>query len=350
MSENQDFVSVEPLTATEKAMFFNRMLGVWFFGILMFTFLTFLFFFTKGSDEFMEPSFLWLFPFMFYGVLAFIIYSHTKNAFQSEKTVYNGIITEKTVKASQINRESSIKQAYKICLVDIWFTVESSIYTKVKVGNTVKLHCLAGNQVFSVDVLDSADKAISNAMKPFFNSRQPNKAGFSLLDLIPFSGEDAKLIQKKLLSTIINRSLLGLAAMALIYFIVFLFFVILVKSDNVLLLQGFVYCLLVLLGVVYFLINRKTWKLFRDILDAQKYSISETIIDKVSSTNKKPGPNSVVVINGNTSNYVRYFYLQTTSFWLPVSEIQYQNAKVDEVLKIYLAKNSKTVLNVKGAD
>ena len=232
MTENRESVSVEPLSIIEKAMFFNRMLGVWFVGILLAAFLTVLFFFTKGSDEFREPSFLWLFPLFFYAVLGFIIFAHTKNAFQKNKTVYTGIITQKTVKASQVNSGATVRQVFKIFLGDTWFSVEHPIYAKVKVGNQVKLHCLEKNIVFSAEVLSSADEEILQAMEPYLNRRSACKYAFSLLDLIPFSLEDRKFIKLRLFKTFIFRSIIGLGIMGSIYFVAFLFFVILVLINN----------------------------------------------------------------------------------------------------------------------
>jgi len=84
------------------------------------------------------------------------------------------------------------------------------------------------------------------------------------------------------------------------------------------------------------------------MLDGQKYSVTEEIIDKVSSSNRKLGPNSVVVVNGNTALYSRYFYLQAQSFWLPVSEAKYLVTEVGESYEVELAKSSKTVLSVEA--
>lgn len=339
-------VATEDLTAGEKSVLFKRMLGVWVVGILMAAFLTYLFFFTGNSNEFDKPSFLLIFPLLFYAVLGFIVYSHTKNAFQKTKSVYTGIITDKRTKTSQINSKSSVRQSYEVCLINTWFNIDQPYYSQVKVGNKVKLHCLDKTVIFKVDVLSDVDNQILHAVKPDASKQQVAKQNFSLLNFMPFNAEDRNIINNKLISAVIYRVILGLALAVGVYFIVFLFFIIGVKTDNLMIYQVFIFGLIAFCALIYLFRNIKTWKLFRDLLDAQKYNVTEEIIDKVSSSNRKPGPNSVVVVNGNTASYSRYFYLQTQSFWLPVSEAKYVATEVGESYTVELAKNSKTVLSV----
>lgn len=338
--------TTEKLNKEEKNLLLKRMLGVWVFGIFMFCLLTYFFFFFSDTTDFNESSLLLLFPLFFYAVLAFIIFSHTRNAFQKTKTVYSGVITDKKNKAHQGSKNSSVRQSYQICLGNKEFDVDQAIYAKLKVGNHAKLHCLHKTTAFKVDVVNVDDGNIFHTVEANLANHKRSKPSYSLLDLMPFSSADSAIIRGKLFSTIVFRVVVGFGILAVIYFIAFIFLIMNIDTEEILLIRTLNFVLLGLLAMFYFFINVKTWNLFRDLLDAQKYKLSDEIIDKVSSNTKKPGPNSVIVTNNYTPNQMMFFYLQTTSFWLPVSAIEFNTAYTGEFVDISVAKNSKVVLRV----
>lgn len=346
----QVIVTREKLTKEEKASLFKTMIGVWVFGVIMFCILTYFFFFFNSHSEFNEPTLLLLFPLFFYAVLVFIVFSHTRNAFQKSKTVYSGIITDKKSRAQQGGRDSSIRQSYRICLGDKEFDVDQAIFAKLKVGNHAKLHCLRKTAVFKADVVNAGDGKMFHPLVSDLANYKHFAPSYSLLDLMPFSSADTALIRRKLFGSIIFRAVLCFGVLAVVYFVAFIFLIMNVPTNEILLTRALNFLLLGALAIVYIFINVKTWKLLRDLLDAQKYRLTEEIIDKISSNAKKPSPNSVVVTNSYTPNQMRFFYLQTRSFWLPVSEFEFSTAHTGKLVDIAVAKNSKAVLGISLAE
>ncbi len=338
--------TIEELSTDEKSLLFKRMLGVWLVAIFMAAFLIYFFFFLGNPEQIKEPGIPMLFATVFFCVLAFIVYGHTRNAYQKTKTVYSGIVAEKRNKASQINRKSSVTQSYCVRLGDTDFDVDQSIYSKLKVGNHVKLHCLDKKSVFKAHVVSLDDGSIFHTVKSNFGNRKYPKSSFSLLDFVPFTPADSAVIRGKIIRTLIFRGVIGFMALYIVYFIAILVLIMNFRVDNPVLMRGSNFVLISLLAIIYFFINIKTWKIFKDLLDAQKFNTTEEIIDKVSSNTRKPGPNSVIVTNNYTPNESRYFYLQTPSYWLPVTLAEFSESTTGELLEISLAKNSKTVLSV----
>lgn len=344
MPENE-IVTIEPLSPQEKAMFFKRMIGVWIVAIFMACFLTYLFFYTPHSEEFRDIGFFIIFPIFFYAILLFIVLSHTLNAFKKVKTVVLGIVNHKRTKTSNLKTKSGPRESYQIQVGERWFTVDFSIYRKVAVGHQVKLHCLK-NSVFKADVLN--DDGVEESKGPHKINLGQNQTNltpqFNLLDLEVFDADDKKFVGKQLFKTIIFRGVVWLAGLIAIYFAIFLGIILVLRSQDFKLIYFLNIAVMVILAIVYILLNRKTWKLFRDFLEGQKYSITEQVIDKVSSTHQKPSPNSVVVYGNDYSSTDRYFYLQTPAYWLPVNPVEYQNIAVGQKMTIYIAKNSGVLL------
>ncbi len=333
------------LSKEEKAELFNNMVVMWIVGVLMVAFITFLVFGT-GDGSFEVPMPLWIFAFLFYALLAYIIYAHTKNAGRKTKTVITGIITQKITIAPKINRIATTRQTFKICLFDTWFIVQQPIYAKVNIGDKVDLHCLDKNVVLKAEVLSTADEAILQAMKPYLAQKDRKENTLSLLDLMLFTPDDHKIIREKLLYALIYKVGRGILISVTCFFLILLFVLLSFGSADRVVFQVISYSLIVVLVIIFLYLNIPTWKLFRDILYAQKYKVVEEVIDKVFSTNKLTGPHSVEIVNGDHSKFPRNHYLQTASFWLPVSESDYQTPNVGDLVEVTLAKHSKTILGL----
>ena len=112
--------------------------------------------------------------------------------------------------------------------------------------------------IFKVDILDDVDDQILHALKSGNSNQKTAKNFFSLLDLMPFTSEDRETIRTKLISPVIYRVILGLALVAVVYFVVFLFFLLSVKTEDMVINRLFVYALLTVCAVIYLARTVKT--------------------------------------------------------------------------------------------
>ncbi len=329
----------ERLSNQESQLLRRKMLGVWFFGAIIGIAAGYFIFRTLGKFSGMDVPLI-IFLVFFYAIIAFIIFVHTRNAFQTQKRIYAGNITDKKAEASSQTRNSTAHEDYYIALDGSWFRVELNHFQQVHVGDKVEICTLGKSQVFKIDVVQ---KEVPH-FEPVIQSQTNLDAVLSgLTEQLTYS--EKSVLKSHLRKAIFYRLILGFFGAWLIYLILNTLAVVfsLERSEGLAYFVYVHYLIIVLLFGAYLFLNKRTWLLILDLRSGKKEIITETIIDLVQSDHIKPGPNSMITIT-NTSHY-KYYYIQTENFWLQANEETFHAASAGKNLLIQRSINTHEVLS-----
>lgn len=267
-----------------------------------------------------------IFVCFFFLVLAFILFVHGRNAFQTKKRIYTGIITEKEEHTAKFQHKLG-QTTYAVQLNGETFHLDLSTFNKVSKGELVELHVLQGNQVF---------KAMSLVEKPVFKteiigSDKLNEAFHPILKKIVFR-------------RLLFYGLLGFIALRVLLFIAHFFILIFVEDTTLW------YQLIQLsngLAIILFLvINWKTIQLIRDWFSKMQVTETDLVVDLLKSNLPKSSKNSIHTYQEYWYKNDTFYYVQTTRYWVQISENQYKTLNIGNKIKVLRLPKSHVILQV----
>lgn len=323
-----------PLTNKDKRKLRRDVFVVWGVALLMMSFFIYFFWFFGGISTSMRVPLL-IFSVFFLGILAFIVFSHTRNAFQTEKTVYTGILEEKITEAAR-GKNSQMQEYYYFQVSGRRFGVSMNFFLRFHVGMKISVHCIRGNAVFSVTSDEKEPRQTTSNPSAF-----PDAGRIETM-----SESDRKTMFNAFLKALLFRGLLGGIGFRIIYSILLLAIIILSWGDSFLF-QLYYYCAIILCVLSWTLLNRKTFRLFLDWQGKEIRVWEETILDKMESTHFKPGPQSIVTTRYQRNGENTYFYIQTERFWLRVDRSIFEAKKTGERIYVSGSPRQKLVLSVR---
>jgi hypothetical protein len=321
----------EEVSFKEKKTLVFRFIGVLIFSVLIVSVAVYVLLLSKHISDFKVP--LIIFGVFFLTILGFILFVHGRNAFQTKKRIYTGTITDKSEETVKF-RNSMGQSTYTISLDGVEFATDLMFYNQVHKGQQVELHCLKGNSIFFVKELATTENVFSSLESASIETHYLNS-------------DYAVILKKYLFRAIFFRSILLLIPLAFLYFIGILSIVVAVK-DSQLTITLFRILLLVL-GVIYVLFNRRVIFILMDITQNNQLEKSEQIIELQKSNLPKPSKNSVRTYQGYRYKNDTFYYIQTQNHWLQTNENIYNSLNAGDLIKVILAKKSKIVLSIEKA-
>lgn len=323
----------EQLSYNEKRRLRLRAIFVTLFGLIIGSLTAYMLFFFKTSGSLGFP--VYLFAFFFFGILAFILFVHIRNAFQESKNVYTGTITDKREHTMTTRKEIG-QTTYSVILDDRSFSVDLALYNKIHRGDQVELHCLKGTIVFEAIIVNpaSAQPLKSEAIVP------------ETADEMTETGHSVRHILLKALSkaVVIHVLIYGIVAFFLI-FALNLLAIILIEDKTLLpwLIQGIFYGIILFWGMM----NVSTFRLLLDVFSRKTQEKIETVRDMQSGNLPKPSRNSVRTYQGFYYRNDIFYYVQTDHHWLEISPDLYLQLKTGERLLLICGHYSGTVLHIR---
>lgn len=327
----------EALSPQEKRKLIRQLILLWLIAIGMAVGVTYFFFFFRVdvNSEMNIP--LTIFSVFFFGILAFIVYSHTRNAFATTKTVFSGVVLEKKTMASAA-KNTSLQERFSVNLSGKWFGVEFQFFRAMQVGEEYQIHCLREDHVFDIRKISG----VSLKNKKRFSSQSYGST--PVRERI--SEEQKKVVKAVFWKAILWRTVVGGIVAYISFYIIFVFALILFGTNGVDILTTIFYGTIGLVGAVFLLINRKTFRLYRDLISNEVVLVDEVVIDKIQSTHRKPSPNSIVTTRKNYDmDDLRFQYIQTENYWIPVTKTQFDKIESGATITLEVAPHSKIILN-----
>lgn len=324
----------ERLSDGEKRRLRFRAVFVALFGIAIGSLTVYMLFFNRSFGSLGFP--VYLFAFFFFGILAFILFVHIRNAFQQSKNVYTGIITDKR-EHTMTTRKDIGQTTYSVLLDDRSFSVDLALYNKIHRGDKVELYCLKGTIVFEATILNTASEQPVKS-----HTAEPGVTNEA--DGITVS--DRHILFKALSKTIVLHVLVyGIIAFFLI-FVLNLLAVVFVKDTSMLpwLIRGVFYGVILL----WVLMNVSTFRLLLDVFTRKTSEKIETVRDMQSGNLPKPSRNSVRTYQGFYYRNDLFYYVQTDEHWLEISSELYHQLQTGERLLLTCGYYSGTVLHIRN--
>lgn len=318
----------EKITFQEKKTLVFRFIGVLIFGGLIGAVAFYFLFLSNDFKGF--GAVLIVFAIFFFGILALILFIHGRNAFQSQKRIYSGTITDKTEITTKF-RNSMGQSTYRISLDGEEFAIDLMFYNKVHKGQKVELHCLKGNTIFFVKELSLSENVFSGLETTALETNNLNPAYSAIL-------------KKYLLRAILFRTILLLLPLVLLYFIGIVTIILVVKDSQLTITLFRV--LLFVLALIYVLFNKRVVFILLDLNQNIQLEKIEQVIDLQKSNLPKPSKNSVRTYQGYWYRNDVFYYIQTQNHWLNTNEAFYNSLNANDEVKITLAKHSKIVLEL----
>lgn len=341
----------ENLSKAEKSKLLKRFWLVLAVAILMSGFIVFLIsFFQKDGSFGYVPI---IFEIFFFGILLFIVIVHGLNAFQVTKKIYTGIITDKYAQSTKF-RNSSQQITHYIQLDDVEFSIDQFLYDKCHKGDKVELHVLGKGRIFEVAPLE---KAIQTPLRENYRNavteetqteRKRNhirEGGVFYPDTESLmTADELKTIRQRLVKAVVFRTVLGAFA-AYIVFMIILFFLLFTKNilENI---TNLYWPLVILVVLLFLWLNRKTYRLLRDLMEKKVIFEAETVLDLERSNMPKPSQHSIVTYQGYTYRSDLFFYIKTEKHWTEISQELYEMLQAGDKVYFKLSKNARIVLNV----
>ncbi len=306
--ENEISCREEKLSFSEKWELRKRFLFVLLFAICIASVLYYVAIVGSIGSEIPIPVII--FVCFFFLVLAFILFVHARNVFQSKKRIYTGVITDKEELTTKFRNELG-QTRYSIQLNQKTFHLDLKTFNQLSKGEHVELHALEGNQVF---------KAVSFTKKVAFQSEVISK---DKLD------ENFHPILKKiLLRRVFFYGILGFVGLRILLFIAQFLIVILMKDtqrwSDLFQLANF------LALVVYLVLNWKTIQLIRDWFSKMQVTETDLIVNLLKSNLPKSSKNSIHTYQGYWYKNDIFYYVQTTRYWIQISENQYESLNYEK--------------------
>lgn len=346
---------VEELSAAEKSTLKKRFIGVFIVGLFMGSFILFImsFFHRDGSFGAIPV----IFEIFFFGILIFIVAVHGSNAFQKTKKVYTGIITDKYSQASK-SRNSSSNITYFVQLDDVEFSIDGMVYDRCHKGDKVELYQLKSGNIFDAKTLEKAaileshesaqETKTQRIEKP--EVERPRNYIHQEVTFYPASDDkmtqdEVKIIKGKFIRALIFRTVLGFFAGYILFFIIFI--VALLVFDKVSSMLYVVWIIIAFVSFVYLWLNRRTYLLFRDLMEKRVIYETEKVVDVERSNMPKPSKHSIVTYQGYTYRMDLFFYVQTEKHWTQITQELYETLHTGEAIRFKSAKYSKLVFDIK---
>lgn len=280
---------------------------------------------------------VYMFAFFFFGILAFILFIRFRAAFQQVKNVYSGIITDKR-EHTMTTRHDLGQTTYTVQLDDRTFPIDQALYNQVHRGDLVELHCLKGNLVFKVNILQPA-KAVSSS----FSSDHSNEESTVKRPPEPTISNRSILIRLLLRACLFRVVIGGIIA----YFLLFgLNMVVLITLDDME--QLLFWIDTIFYGTIFLLmlLNIRTVRLLLDLITQKTRTKIETIVDMQSGNLPKPSKNTVSTYQGYYYRNDLFYYVQTEKHWLEISGTLYESLQTGNSLLLTCGYFSGEVLQL----
>jgi hypothetical protein len=322
----QSYSSVreEKLSFSEKWELRKRFLFVLLFGACIASVLYYVVIVKSIGSGIPIPAII--FVCFFFLVLAFILFVHARNAFQTTKRIYSGIITDKEELTSKFKNELG-QTRYSIQLNNETFHLDLRTFNQLAKGEHVELHVLTGNQVF---------KAVPFTVKPIFHSE--------ILRTDKLDEKYHPVLRKIMLRRLFFYGLLGFIGVRILLFIAQFCIVILMKDIQR---WSDLFQLANLLAlVIYLVLNWKTIQLVRDWFSKMQVTQSDIVVDLLKSNLPKSTKNSIQTYQGYWYKNDTFYYVQTSKYWVQISEENYIKLNNGAAIKVVRLMYSKIVLEV----
>lgn len=325
---------MEKLTQQEIFLLRKRMVFVWIFAIFIGA-IAAQFLFSDMFSDMRVP--LMIFSIFFFGILIFIVFIHTKNAFQTNTIIYSGKVTKKKTEASRM-KNSQLNETFHMAVEGKWFEVEMAYFQKVHVGDLVEVFTLGKQRIFKVErKMDENFSDTEHIKLDVYSAVAEFTEGLS--------PENKKILGNGILKALLLRIILG---GIMCYFTCGMLLVVLylLHLNGPYFLYGY-YGIWIFIIVSFLAINMKTIRLIVDYLSGEKKVMIDKVIDLVKSTHHKNSPHSISTTYRSGYETRMLCYVQTAKFWLPVREELYDQLIVGQAVEIHLGKRSELVLEVR---
>lgn len=324
-----------PLEDAERRKLRRSAYFVWFFaGSMAALFVYFFWILDVVSPPMRVP--LGIFSFFFLGILALIIVAQTRTAFQTEKTMYTGVLEEKYTEAAR-GTDTQLQEYCYFRVSGRRFGVPLGLFQRFSVGSVVTLHCTLGDRVFNVTTTERV---------------QDHQSVKARISAFPIAGSVERMTdeQRRQIARAFWKAFLVRGCMVGVLFrylvVVLWVFVLLITSISQEWVPTVYGALVIGLILAWVLLNRKTFRLFLDWQGGEVRVWEESILDRLESTHLKPGPRSIVTTRYRQTGENRYFYLQTTRFWLRVDRELYEAKKTGERIYISGSPRQKLIFSI----
>lgn len=282
----------------------------------------------------------------FFGLVLLVILGlNIGAAFETEKRLRTGIVTDKRVETYRRQNRSA---SYFFSIDGKELSAELWVYQQVKVGQRVTLHSTARlDSAFRVEVLDdpttseaTLEAALDAPVAPFRPDSVPHDEAFT--------EEDHAVVRAHLLVSGVRRAAGGLLLGGVIWLFVVLAWVFARASlhspdlDRTILVR--VAPLAVL--AVFALLNYRTVALLRDELGGLRHVATEGVLDVVHSDTVLLSPTAIVTGTGLRGDYA---WVQTKRRWMPVPKPIAATLRRGVEVEVATAPRSGVVLAVAGA-
>ncbi len=270
------------------------------------------------------------------GVIVFI---NLSSYFDQNKIVSVGYVTNKRSETRGGGRNSSSSTNYYFTLGNDEISVMINHYSQVALGDKIKMHQTKWNKsIFKIEILEPA--VVSEVAPSAYEiNRLELHTKEDYLDR-----EEKVFVRGKLMKLLFWRGLVwGGIAYVLYYFFFLIIFMALPKN----LLTDYMYFTkylpLAISLIIYLGLNRKTYKVFKDLSEGKKL-ISPKIITDVIENNKPMAGKNIVITSGRSGVY-HYVTTHDKSFYSISSEMA-ANLKGGAKIMVHESLYSKIVLKV----
>lgn len=270
------------------------------------------------------------------GVIVFI---NVSSYFDQNKIVSVGYVTNKRSETRGGGRNSSSSTNYYFTLGNDEISVMINHYSQVALGDKIKMHQTKWNKsIFKIEILEPA-MVLEVAPSPYEINQLELHTTEDYLDK-----DEKAIVRGKLMKLLFWRGLVWGGIAYVLYYVFFLVIFMALPKD---LLKDYVYVPvylpLAICLVVYLILNRKTYRVFKDLSEGKKL-ISTKIITDVIENNKPMAGKNIVITSGRSGVY-HYVTTHDKSFYSISSEMA-ANLKGGAKIMVHESLYSKIVLKV----
>lgn len=286
-----------------------------------------------------------LFGCFFGGILAMIVGIHVGAAFEVEKLVRRGVVTDKRVAVSPASTSSGTRGSTRhyLSLDGQELSVEAWVHARVHTGQTVELRYTARLQnLFDVEVLDDPASAAAQVVsaKPFDPGEMAHTEALT--------ASDRAVLGSHLLRAAVRRGAGGALVAGGVYTAIVVGWALGRVAGG----PGSAFDAMLVTAVApglalltFALVNRQTVRLFQDRFGDRRNVATERVVDVMRSNTPLLGPRIVVSGTGLAGDFA---WVQTAARWVQLDPSLVGTAVTGAPLEVVTAPRSGVVLAVGG--